>query len=515
MFNPDSIALIGASEAEGSVGRTIMENLDSGFQGEIFPVNPNREQVLGRDCLGSVKELDDPVDLAVIATPAKKVPGIVDECGETGIPAAIIISAGFRETGDEGRQLEKKIEEIRRKYGMRILGPNCLGLIVPKIGLNASFADQMPEKGTIVLISQSGALARSILDWSVEAHVGFSGFISLGNMLDVSFGDLIDYFGQDPGTRSILMYVESVADARNFMSAARGFARTKPIVAVKSGKFARSAKALESHTGSLAGQDNVYNAAFQRVGVTRVKEIEDLFNVSKILEERSPPEGPNMVIITNAGGPGIMATDALLERGGELASLSQETIDGLKEFLPPHAGLLNPIDIIGDAGVERYKKAIRTCINDNNVDGALVIYTPQGEASPQDLAANIVDVSQDTSKPIFSSFIGGKKVEPGMNKLLEADVPVFSSPEQAVESYMYMYQYSRNLKELYQTPEELPVDSTPPKHHLKAMITRVAREGRGVLMEDESKRILETYGYQRPRPGLPKTHLRLPRSPMR
>jgi len=494
MFDPDSVALIGASEEEGSVGRTILENLLKSYQGDVYAVNPNHNRVLDMDCLSSVGEIGKAVDLAIIATPASTVPDIVRECGEAEIPSLVIISAGFKETGSEGKKLEKRIDDIRKEYGMRVLGPNCLGLIVPRIGLNASFADQMPEEGTIVLISQSGALATSILDWSIEAHVGFSGFVSLGNMLDVSFGDLIDYFGQDPGTRSILMYIESVKDARNFMSAARSFARTKPIVAVKSGKFERSAKALQSHTGSLAGEDNVYNAALQRVGVTRVNEIEDLFNVSKILETQSPPEGPNMAIITNAGGPGIMASDALLEKRGSLASLSEGTVGKLKGFLPKHAGLLNPVDIIGDAGVDRYERAIRTCIGDEDVDGALVIYTPQGEASPEDLARKIIEITRDESKPIFTSFIGGKKVEPSRGELVKAGVPAYSSPEQAVQSYMYMYRYSRNLRELYQTPEELPVDSAPPKHHLKAMLTRIARSGREVLMEDESKKLLDTYG---------------------
>jgi acetyltransferase len=496
MFSPSSVALIGASEKEGSVGRMIMENLRKGFEGSLYPVNPRRDSVLGLTCVKSVTDLPEPVDLAIIATPSSTVPGIVEECGIRGIPAAIIISAGFRETGPDGIALEKKIAETGKKYGIRILGPNCLGIIVPSLALNASFADQMPERGTIALISQSGALATSILDWSMASRVGFSSFVSLGNMTDVNFGDLIDYFGQDPETRSILMYIESIRDARNFMSAARGFARTKPIIAVKSGKFARSAQAAASHTGSLTGENSVYDAAFQRVGITRVDEIQELFDISKILETQSPPRGPRLAIITNAGGPGIMATDSLLERGGELSEFSEETIQKLGQHLPAHASKVNPVDIIGDADVERYEDAIRIVHDDCNVDGILVIYTPQGEASPTTLASAISRLARTSSKPIIVSFIGGLKVGPGLQMLHEEDIPAYSSPEQAVRSYMYMYQYSRNLKQLYETPEELPTQAAPLKYHLKALISGVARAGRKILTEEESKKFLETYGIE-------------------
>jgi len=494
MFRPGSIALIGASEKEGSVGRIIMENLKKGFEGPVFPVNPKRETVLESPCYKSVGEVPEDVDLAVIATPATTVPGIIEECGKAGIGAAIIISAGFRETGPDGQALEDEIAEIGERHGLRILGPNCLGIIVPSLGMNASFVDQMPERGTIALISQSGALASSILDWSMASRVGFSSFVSLGNMVDVNFGDLIDYFGQDPETRSILMYIESIKDARNFMSAARGFARTKPIISVKSGKFARSAQAAASHTGSLTGENSVYDAAFQRVGVTRVDEIQELFDISKILETQSPPRGPRLAIITNAGGPGIMATDSLLERGGELSEFSEETIQKLTEQLPDHASKINPVDIIGDADVKRYEDALKIVERDGGVDGILVIYTPQGEASPEKLAASIINLSRKSRKPVIVSFIGGLRVEPGLQILHEGDIPAYSSPEQAVRSYMYMYQYSRNLKQLYETPEELPVNATPLKYHLKALISGIARDGRSTLTEEESKKFLETYG---------------------
>ena len=499
MFRPRSIAVIGASEEEGSVGRTIVENLANQFKGDLHLVNPNRESVLGIRCIPSVKELGEPVDLSIIATPAATVPGIVKECGQAGIPAIIIISAGFGESGPEGRVLEEQILETNREYGMRILGPNCLGLIVPSLGLNASFLDEMPGKGSIALISQSGALGPAILDWSISANVGFSCFVSLGNMADINFGDLIDFFGQDPETRSILMYMESIKDARSFVSASRGFARSKPIVAVKSGKFAESAEAAashtaSSHTGRLTDENKVYDAAFQRVGVTRVDDIEDLFNVSEILAVQSPPKGPRLVIITNAGGPGIMATDVLLELRGELGTLSKSTTKCLSGNLPPHASKKNPIDIAGDADGERYRSTIECCLRDKGADGVLVIYTPQGEASSEDVAEEIIELSKTTKKPILASFLGGKRVEKGMELLRDNRVPAYSSPERAVKSYMYMYQYSRNLEQLYQTPEELPPDRAPPKYHLKAMIGRVARIGREMLTERESKKFLQTYG---------------------
>ncbi len=499
MFRPDTIAVVGASEESGSVGRTIMENLIKGYRGEVHPINPNRSVVLGISCHATVKELASPVDLAVIATPAPTVPAIVEDCGEAGIPAIIIVSAGFREVGPSGAALENQVIDAGRRYGMRILGPNCLGLIVPSIGLNASFADQMPRMGNIALISQSGALGSAILDWSMDTNVGFSSFVSLGNMADINFGDLIDFFGQDPETRSILMYIESVTDAPNFLSASRAFSRTKPIVAIKSGKFAQSAEAAASHTavshtGSLTDENKVFDAAFQRVGITRVDEIEDLFNVSEILATQRPPRGSRLAIITNAGGPGIMAADVLLERGGELPQLSRETVGTLSRVLPSHASKKNPVDIGGDADGQRYRNAIVACIGDKNVDGILVIYTPQGAASSDDVARAITELPRTGRKPILASFLGKRKVEAGLELLREKRIPAYSSPERAVKSYMYMYQYSRNLEQLYQTPEELPVEAIPPRNHLKAMVVRVARSGRHILTEEESKKFLQTYG---------------------
>ncbi len=498
IFNPETIAVVGASEREGSVGLTLMNNLIRGREGKVYPVNPNRDSVLGIKSFPSVREISDSVDLAIIATPAPTVPSIVEECGEAEIPALIIISAGFSETGVEGQKLEEKIKEKKEEYEMRILGPNCLGILRPSVNLNASITDQMPPRGNVAFISQSGALASSLLDWAISAQFGFSSFVSVGNMIDIDFGDLIDYFGSDPETRSILLYIESIKDARKFMSAARGFARTKPIIALKPGRHKESARAIVSHTGSLAGEDEVYEAAFKRAGITRVETVDDLFTCSEILAKQNLPDGPNLAIVTNAGGPGVMATDVLIDRGGGLASLSDTTIEAFKEKLPPRASKSNPVDVTGDASPEEYRKAAEICLKDENVDGVLCIYAPQGQLTPEDAAEAIADLPETTRKPILACWMGGEKVQEGREILRQHNIPVQSAPEQSVRDFMYLNQYARNLERMLETPEELPLDRIPPKYHLKAMIRRIAREGREILTETESKKILQTYGIPSP-----------------
>lgn len=494
IFKPENIALIGASEDKGSVGFTLMENLKNRPKGELFPVNPNREETLEVETFSSVTEVSEPVDLAVIATPAQTVPNLVRECGETGIMGLIILSAGFSETGDEGAKLEEEIKKIREEYGMRIIGPNCLGIINPAEFLNASFTDQMPESGEIAFISQSGALASATLDWAISAQFGFSSFVSVGNMVDVDFSDLIDYFGRDPGTGSILMYIEAIEDARNFSSAARGFARTQPIMAVKSGKHKESAEAIASHTGSLAGADEVYNSVFKRFGITRVDTIDDLFSASETLAKQNPPEGPNLAIVTNAGGPGAMATDALMDLDGSLAELSESTIEKLRENIPSTSSLANPIDVTGGADQGQYRKATELCLKDENVDGVLCIYSPVGTLSPTEAAEAISDLKKGTDKPLLACWMGGEKVAKGREILRQGGLSVQPAPEQSVKAYMYLNRYARNLERLLETPEELPVDRAPPKYNLKAMIRRIARDERELLTEVESKKILRTYG---------------------
>ncbi|MCS7145278.1 MAG: GNAT family N-acetyltransferase [Nitrososphaerota archaeon] len=500
MFNPSVVALIGATEREGSVGLALLHNLlKSNRDRQVYPVNPNRESVLGIKCYPSIGEVPEHVDLAVVATPAKTVPAVVAECGEAGVEGAVIVSAGFKETGEEGRRLEEEIRRLRQKYGLRILGPNCLGFIRPPIGLNSTFLLKDPEPGQIAFISQSGALGSAILDWAVSAHVGFSMFVSLGSMLDIDFGDLIDFLGRDPYTRSILIYMEGVGNARKFMSAARGFARNKPIIVMKPGKSPAAARAAQSHTGAMTGSFEVYRAAFRRAGVVRVDEIKDLFNCASVLDSRRLPAGPRLAVITNAGGPGVIAADAVVEYGGVLAELSSQTVELLNRVLPPYWSGGNPIDVLGDADVNRYSVALRACLSDPQVDDIIVIYTPQGAAKPLDLAKEVINIVDESGrvKPVLTVWMGGDEVLPARELFYRNDIPTYSTPEEAVKTYTYIYKYKRNLELLYETPEDLQIDPTPPKNFLKLLIRRELAEGRTVLTLDKCDRFLDAYGIPR------------------
>jgi acetyltransferase len=496
IFRPKSIALIGASDETGSVGHILMKNLTGyGYKGSAYPVNLNKSEISGLKAYRSVLHLPEIVDLAIIAIPAKAIPDVVEQCGQAGITGIIIISAGFKETGPDGKALEERILEIKKKYDMHIIGPNCLGIIHTGIALNATFIPGMPKAGNIAFISQSGALGSAILDLAAHENIGFSNFVSVGSMIDVDFGDLIDYFGTDPKTKSILMYVEGIANARKFISAARHFTRTKPVILIKAGRFAGSAKAATSHTGSLTGEDIVYGAAFKRAGIVRVGDISDLFNCAEALSMQSLPAGPNLAIITNAGGPGVLAADAIISRGGKLAQLSQRTLEKLNSVLPPFWSGGNPIDILGDAKAERYEAAAELCMMDNNVDGILAIYTPQGGEDPAKIAKSIVGICKNSfsRKTCLTSFMGYEKVEEANHIFTDNSIPTFFTPEQAVATYMYMCQYKSNIELLYETPAELPVDSFPPKSPLKTIIRNAVRENREALTEMESIQLLEFY----------------------
>lgn len=497
IFDPKSIAVIGASDKEGSVGYTLMKNLtDLGYRGKVYPVNIHKPKILGLKAYQTVEQLPEIVDLAIIATPAKTVPEIVEHCGAAGIVSIIIISAGFKEVGAEGKALEDRILRVKERYNLRIIGPNCFGIIRPSMRLNATYADKMPKPGSVAFISQSGALGAAILDWAIHENIGFSNFVSVGSMIDVDFGDLIDYFGTDPKTRSILMYIEGITKAREFMSASKHFARTKPIIVVKAGKFSESARAASSHTGALTGEDMVYDAAFKRAGIVRVDEISDLFNSAEVLGMQPLPRGPNLAIITNAGGPGVMATDAIIAIGGKLAELSPKTMTTLNDILPHYWSRGNPVDIIGDAKPDRYKSVVETCLNDQNVDGLLIIYSPQAVADPAEIAKSIVELCKSRkycNKTILTSFMGHEKVEEANRIFNENNIPTYSTPEQAVKTYMYMYQYKLKLELLYETPEELPVDIVPPKRPLMVIIRKAAIEKREILTEAEAKKLLEYY----------------------
>ena len=502
MFKPKSIAVIGASDKVGKTGYRIFRNLiGSGYDGVVYPVNPTKESVQGVAAYKSIDEVPKVVDLAIIVTPANVVYDVIEQCGKKGVKGILIISAGFKEIGEEGKKLEQKLLELKEKYKLRIVGPNCVGYSLPYLNLNATFAGSMPDKGNIALFSQSGAICGAILDWAAAAKVGFSAFISVGSMLDVDFGDLIDYFGRDTYTKSIVLYSESITNARKFMSAARGFARVKPIIVIKSGRFAEGAKAASSHTGAMAGEDYIYDAAFKRAGIVRVKNILDLFNVSSILAKQPRPSGPNIAIITNAGGPGVLATDAIIEYGGKLAKLSDETMQKLNSFLPTHWSKGNPIDIIGDSDENVYQKAIDVCLDDQNIDSILVICVPQVVADPNRLADRIIDLSKKSTKPILTSFPGEASVQFTRDLLNKNNVPTYNTPEEAVESYMYLYRYARNLELIFQTPEERQVVYNKEKQEkLKQIIKKAKEEKRTILSESEAKEFIETYDIKTTKP---------------
>jgi acetyltransferase len=498
MFNPKTVAVIGATDKEGSVGESTMKNVLLGKGKHIvYPVNPKHEVLWGLKCYPNIAAVPEHVDLAVIATPAKFVPEVVEECGKAGVDGAVIISAGFREIGAEGAKLEAQIKVIRAKYGLRILGPNCVGFVRPSAHINATFLRDNPEPGSIAFISQSGALGSAILDWATVSHVGFSLFASLGSMLDLDFGDLIDFLGTDPSTRSIILYVEGIGNAKNFMSAAKGFARTKPIIVLKAGKYNTGAKAVQSHTGALAGDFEVYDAAFKRVGVVRVDEIGDLFNCASVLDSKRLPSGPKLAIVTNAGGPGVVASDSITDLGGELAKLSDDSMRVLNEHLPPYWSRGNPVDVLGDADVARYQIAVDTCLTDPSVDGLLAICTPQGVTPAADLAAAVVKASKEKSKPVLTVWMGEKGVADARRKFTENAIPTYPTPEEAVRTYMYMYRYRRNLDLLYETPEELPVDLMPPNSHLKLLVRKALSDGRLLLPQADADKFLDAYNIPR------------------
>ncbi len=494
IFNPKTIAIIGATSREGSVGHALMKNLmGSGFKGIVFPINHKRESVMGIKAYPSLKKVPDKVDLAIIVTPAKTVPSIVDECGRAGVGGLVIITAGFKEIGKAGEVMYQQIKDTAKSYGMRIIGPNCLGFLRPKLKLNASFANKMALPGRIAFISQSGALCTSILDWSVGQNVGFSYFVSIGSMADVGFHDLIDYFGNDPNTDSILIYMESLSDARKFLSAARAFARTKPIVVLKVGKCAEGAKAIMSHTGSVTSSDMVFDAAFKRAGILRVDTIEELFDCAETLAKQKRPQGKKLAIVTNAGGPGVIATDFLIGKGGKLAELSKSSISQLNKVLPAAWSHGNPVDVLGDAGAQHYTNAIKVCIKDKDVDGILIILTPQAMTDAAGIAKEIISLTDETEKTILASFMGQDDVAKGIKILEKAGIPVYHTPEDAIQSFMNLYSYAKNIDILYETPATTPHAFDPKTDENKKIIKQVIKDKRYTLTEEESKHFLANY----------------------
>ncbi len=496
IFRPKRIALIGVSNNPDSVGGITLRNLvGGGYNGVVYPVNPKREAVFGIPCYPDVKSLPKTPDLAVIMTAAKFVPQLVRECGESGINGLIIMSAGFKESGAEGKALEAQVKAEKAKFpDMRVIGPNCLGILVPGLNMNVSFAAGMPKKGHVAFISQSGALCTSVLDWAYESNIGFSHFVSIGNSMDVSFGDLIDYFGQDPSTKSIVLYVESVTNAHTFMSAARAFSREKPIIVYKSGRFPESAAAAASHTGAMASEDSIYDAVFRRAGLARVFDFGDIFDFTDLVGRKRIPKGNRLAIITNAGGPGVMATDSLISLGGKLVKLSDETMQKLNDCLPPFWSHGNPIDVLGDATPERFSAATQIVLEDENVDAALILLTPQAMTAPTAIAEAITQLATKTSKSIMTAWMGGASMREGIQVFNNAGISSFSTPEQAIKAFMTLSDYSKNLNMLYETPKEVPVSFQYDRNELRKKYLKNIFPKAKILNEDDSKMLVNDYG---------------------
>jgi acetyltransferase len=497
IFAPKSVAVIGATDKAGSVGQTLMRNLlSTPFNGTVYPVNPKHSNVMGVRAYPTLAALPERVDLAVISTPAATVPGIMSECVQAGVRGAIILSAGFKESGPAGAKLEEQIRAVAPREKIRIVGPNCVGVMLPHRGLNATFANDMARPGNVGFISQSGALCTAVLDWSLRENVGFSAFISIGSMLDVGWGDLITYLGQDTNTRSILIYMESIGDARSFLAAAREVVMSKPIIITKVGRTQQAARAAASHTGALTGSDEVLGAAFRRVGVLRVNAIEELFDMADVLAKQPCPKGPKLLIVTNAGGPGVLAADMVLFSGGQLADLSFDTIAELNRVLPPYWSHGNPVDIQGEAGPDQYAQVLEITAKDPRNDGVLVILAPQDATEPTATAERLKAFAHLEGKPILASWMGGAEVEAGDRILNQANIPTFEYPDAAARAFYYMWRYSYNLRALFETAA---AEAERPDGELKpqeaAAIIQAARgAGRTLLSQFESRQILRAYG---------------------
>ena len=494
LFMPRSVVVFGASEKENSVAGILFRNLrGSGFTGQVYPINPKHEQLFGERCYATADDLPETPELALIATPAKTIPGILEACGARGIRHAVVLSAGFREIGPEGVAMEEAVKATAKKHGIRFIGPNCLGVQRPGIGFNATFSQGATLSGDLALVSQSGALCTAMLDWAESNGIGFSSVISTGASADVDFGEILDYLTYDPATKSILMYIEGIRDARGFMSALRATARIKPVVLVKVGRHAAGSKAVASHTGALVGSDSVFDALVRRAGVVRVTSIAQLFASAQALSSHIKPSGDRLTIVTNGGGPGVMATDRAVDLGVRLAELGPETLDALNAALPATWSHGNPVDIIGDATAERYRAAMQACLADRNVDGVLVMLTPQAMTRPTEAAEAVVDVAKQSSKPVIACWMGEGQVCEGRQRFKDAGIPSFSSPEPAVEVFSYLSAYYENQRLLMQTPGPIARNTDPDVEGARLIIESALSQGRNVLTEVESKALLSTF----------------------
>ena len=494
LFKPQSIALFGASDVAGKLGTIVLDNLKSGgYQGDLILVNPKYQEIGGLPCFGKLADAGQAVDTAIIVAPARAVPGIITECGENGVAAAVVISAGFREAGPRGQALEADMIRRARRYGLRILGPNCLGVIRTDIGLNATFSAGNAEPGRIAVISQSGALCTAILDWAQVNDVGFSSLISTGIGADVDFGEILDFVAMDPGTDSIMLYIEGLHDARKFLSAVRAAARTKPVVIMKSGRHEQASRAAVSHTGALVGSDDVFDAAVRRAGALRVQDFTEFFSTAATLSSGVRARGSRLAVVTNAGGPGVMAADHCADAGLELATLSEESLLRLDEALPESWSRNNPVDVLGDAGPERYQLAAQVCLDDPNIDAVLVILTPQAQTEPRAVAKNLVKLRKSARKPILACWMGQVSVRSSRKLFRKHDIPSYGTPEAAVRAFAALSAYNENQQHLLQVPGPIRPQSAPAIDNAEVIIEQALSEGRRILNQAESKAVLAAF----------------------
>jgi acetyltransferase len=503
LFRPESIAVIGASRSPAKLGHGILKNIiDSGFEGAIYPVNPTAEEILEHPAYSSVLRIPGDLEQAVIVIPARLVAEVLEQCGQKGVRTAVIISAGFREVGGEGLRKEHRLVEIAQKYGMRLLGPNCLGVINTFTPLNSSFAAAMPFQGTIAFMSQSGALCTAVLDVALGEDVGFSSFVSLGNKADLNEIDFIQAWTNDANTRVVIAYLEGIAEGSRFIEVARRATKTLPIIAIKSGTTAAGSRAVSSHTGTLAGSEQAYKAAFQQAGIIRARSVEDLFDFSIAFARQPLLRENSIAIVTNAGGPGIMCTDACEHAGLHLASLGLEASTRLRQGLPPAASFLNPIDVLGDARADRYDLAIRAAIQDTNVSGLIVLLTPQNVTPIEETARVIGEIAvQEEEKPILACFMGRATTGPGVKVLNKYRVPNYPTPERAVEAMRAMLDQRLWQEQPERRPRTYQVDSC----RVAALFAEVRAEGRVMIGDAEARAVLEAYGIPVPRSQLAET----------
>jgi len=493
-FTPRSVAIVGASERVESVGYRLLLNMqEAGFAGALYPVNNKREQLLGLKAYPDLLSIAEDVDLVVIATPAPTVPDVMRQCGEKGVNSVIIITAGFGELGEAGKRLQQEILDIAHLYGIRMIGPNCLGVARPDGLLNATFGDGVVKDGTLALLSQSGAVCTAILDWAKAQDIGFSTVVSMGGAADIDFGEVLDYLATDSHTTGILMYVEGIRDARRFLSGLKAAARLKPVILIKSGRHEAGCKAAMSHTGAMVGGDNVFNAAIERAGVVRAYSIDELFAAARVLANNVVVKDDRLAIITNAGGPGVMSTDRAEDVGITMATLSEASLAALDAVLPPHWSHANPIDILGDATSERYQQALAVCLDDGQIDGVLVILTPQAMTNPSQVAQCLIDGAKTSNKPVLAAWTGGAKVQAGRDLFADSNIAHFNTPETAVDAFAFLARYTRNQILLKQIPSP---DGTPTTHDVEGarlIIGRVLSEGREILTAQEAKAVLAAF----------------------